>query len=308
MVSARLMRALAIAAVVTQAGISVTGSVVRVTGSGLGCPDWPTCFPGRMFPDPHEDIAWIHQWVEFGNRLLVGLVSAVAIACLIGALGTRRRGKAVGGAGEQSRRRLILLAAAMPAGVAAQAVIGGFTVLLGLAWWTVSVHFLVSMVLVWLAVLLVDASTDAVRDPAEPADTPAPVRRLVTAGSVTLAALLVAGTMVTAAGPHAGDAATPRLGLGVPLMAQIHGALLIVYLGLLAGLGARLRGSTHRVRRAYRLLLGAVLAQGLLGVVQYRLGVPEILVSLHVLGACLVAAAAAALWAATHPRPGVPAR
>jgi cytochrome c oxidase assembly protein subunit 15 len=281
-VSARLMRALAVAAVVTQAGISVTGSVVRVTGSGLGCPDWPTCFPGRMFPDPHADIAWIHQWVEFGNRMLVGLVSAVAIACLLAALGTRPR-----------RRRLTLLAAAMPAGVAAQAVIGGITVLLGLAWWTVSVHFLVSMVLVWLAVLLLEESGDK---PA--ATTPVPVRRLVTTGTVVLAALLVAGTMVTAAGPHAGDADTPRLGLGVPLMAHIHGGLLIVYLGVLVALGRTLHGD-----RAYRLLLGAVLAQGVLGVVQYRLGVPEILVSLHVLGACLVTAAAAGLWTATRPAP-----
>lgn len=296
------MRALAVGAVITQAGISVTGSVVRVTGSGLGCPDWPTCFPGRMFPDPHQDVAWIHQWVEFGNRLLVGLVSAVAIGCLIAALLTRPR-----------RRRLTLLAAAMPAGVAAQAVIGGITVLLGLAWWTVAVHFLVSMVLVWLSVLLLDATAE--EPPAAAGAAPQPVRTLVLLSTVILAALLIAGTMVTAAGPHAGDADTPRLGLGVPMMAHIHGALLVAYLGLLVAVGAALRGSVRvsgstaadgppgptATGRRYLLLLAAVLAQGVLGVTQYQLGVPEILVSLHVLGACLVTAGAAALWSATHP-------
>lgn len=304
MVPVRLMRALAVAAVITQAGISVTGSVVRVTGSGLGCPDWPTCFPGSMFPDPHQDVAWVHQWVEFGNRLLVGLVSAVAVACLIAALLSRPR-----------RRRLVLLAAAMPAGVLAQAVIGGITVLLGLAWWTVAVHFLVSMVLVWLAVLLLDASGEPARV-AQPS--PKPVRRLVLLSTVILAALLTAGTMVTAAGPHAGDADTPRLGLGVPLMAQVHGGLLVAYLGVVVAIGLALRGSIKTpaspttlstsaaptsTGRRYLLLLAAVVAQGVLGVVQYRLGVPEILVSLHVLGACLVTAAAAALWSASHPVP-----
>ncbi len=290
------MRALAVAAVVTQAGIAVTGSVVRVTGSGLGCPDWPTCFPGSLVPDPHQDVAWVHQWVEFGNRLLVGVVSAVAIACLAVALTTRPR-----------RRRLILLAAAMPAGVLAQAVIGGITVLLGLAWWTVSVHFLVSMVLVWLAVLLVQTSgePDSVSPPlpARPAPPPArPVRALVTLSTVVLAALLAAGTMVTAAGPHAGDPATPRLGLRVAMLAQLHAGLLVGYLGLLIVLGVALRVAAAQpaMVRRYRLLVAAVVAQGALGVTQYALGVPELLVSLHVLGACLVTAAAATLWTSTQ--------
>ncbi len=288
------MRALAVAAVVTQAGIAVTGSVVRVTGSGLGCPDWPTCFPGSLVPDPHQDVAWVHQWVEFGNRLLVGVVSAVAIACLVAALTTRPR-----------RRRLILLAAAMPAGVLAQAVIGGITVLLGLAWWTVSVHFLVSMVLVWLAVLLVQASgePDSVSPP--PPDRPAPaarsVRALDTLSTVVLAALLAAGTMVTAAGPHAGDPATPRLGLRVPLLAQVHAGLLVGYLSLLIVLGVALRAAVAppATARRHRLLVAAVVTQGALGATQYALGVPETLVSLHVLGACLVTAAAAGLWTST---------
>ncbi len=286
------MRSLAIAAVIAQAGISVTGSVVRVTGSGLGCPEWPNCFPGSLTPDPRYDVALLHQWVEFGNRLLVGVVSAVALACLVGALGTRPR-----------RRRLLVLAATMPAGVAAQAVIGGVTVLLGLAWWTVSMHFLVSMVLVWLAVLLVGASGEADSRPVP--TLPRALRALVGLSTGLLAALLVAGTLVTAAGPHAGDADTPRLGVPVTTLVQLHADLLIGYLALLVGLGFALHAvaAPRRVRRAFRLLVLAVLGQGCLGAVQYTLGVPEVLVSLHVLGACLVTAAAAALWSATSERP-----
>jgi cytochrome c oxidase assembly protein subunit 15 len=290
------MRALAIAAVVAQAGIAVTGSVVRVTGSGLGCPDWPTCFPGSLTPDPRYDVALLHQWVEFGNRMLTGVLSIVVVACLLGALGTRPR-----------RRRLTLLALSMPAGVAVQAVIGGITVLAGLAWWTVSVHFLVSMVLVWLAVLFVRA-TGQLDGPSAPA-LPTAGRALVALSSVALAVLLVAGTFVTAAGPHAGDAKTPRLGLGVPQMAQLHSDLVIGYLGLLVGLGFLLRAvaAPAPLVRRHWVLVAAVLAQGALGAVQYALRVPEVLVSLHVLGACLVTAAAAALWAASTNRPPVPA-
>src|SRR5687768_16422625 len=122
-----LMRRLAIAAVVGQAGIAVTGAVVRVTGSGLGCPTWPQCFPGSLVPVPHPEIAVLHQWVEFGNRLLGVALVIVTGACLLAALNVRPR-----------RRRLVLLAATMPLGVIAQAVIGGITVLAGLAWYTVA--------------------------------------------------------------------------------------------------------------------------------------------------------------------------
>jgi heme a synthase len=290
----RLMRTLAIAALVANAGIAVTGSVVRVTGSGLGCPDWPSCFPGSLTPDPRYDVAPLHQWVEFSNRMLTGVLTAVVAACLLAALNTRPR-----------RRRLTLLAVSMPAGVVLQAVIGGITVLAGLAWWTVSVHYLVSMVLVWLSVLLVRA-TGQLDGPPVPA-LPTAGRRLIALSTVALGALLAAGTLVTAAGPHAGDAKTPRLGLGVPQMAQLHSDLVIGYLGLLVGIGFLLRAvdAPAVLRRRHRVLVAVVLAQGALGGTQYALGVPEVLVSLHVLGACLTTASAAALWAASTNRPPV---
>jgi cytochrome c oxidase assembly protein subunit 15 len=290
------MRRLAVAAVVAQAGIAVTGSVVRVTGSGLGCPEWPQCFPGSMVPVAHPEVAALTQWVEFGNRLLTFVVVAVAAACMLAALATRPR-----------RPRLTRLALVQPLGVVAQAVIGGVTVLAGLAWWTVATHFMVSMVLVWLAVQLVEAAT--ADDDATPRRIGGPaVRGLVATATAVLAALLLAGTLVTAAGPHAGDADTPRLGVGVEAVAQLHADLLFGYLGLLVGLGFTLRAvdAPARLTRRYLVVLGVVAAQAVLGGVQYVLGVPEVLVALHVLGAAAVTIAAAALWAGLTERSAAP--
>jgi cytochrome c oxidase assembly protein subunit 15 len=292
----RVLRALAIAAVVAQAGIAVTGSVVRVTGSGLGCPTWPECVPGSLVPTPHPEVEPLTQWIEFGNRLLTGVVVLVAGACLLAALATRPR-----------RARLTRLALVQPLGVVAQAVIGGGVVLLGLVWWSVSVHLLVSMILVWLAMQLVAAASDGAGPPRRLV--PGPVLGLVATSTAVLAAVLVAGSFVTAAGPHAGDAQTPRLQVSVETVAQVHAELLVGYLGLLVGLGFALRAvaAPARVLRRYAVLLAVVAAQGLLGGIQYALGVPEVLVSLHVLGAALVTIAAAALWAALTERPPVPA-
>lgn len=284
------------AAVVTQAGIAVTGSVVRVTGSGLGCPTWPQCFPGSLTPVPDPEVAAVTQWVEFGNRLLTPLVGIVAVACLVLALAARRG-------------RLVALAAGLTAGTALQAVVGGVTVLTGLAWWTVALHFLISMMLVWLAVLLVAGFGEG--DAAPRWHITSPLRGLLATASAVLAALLVAGTLVTAAGPHAGDAATPRLTADIPTLVAVHADLLIGFLGLLAGLGFALRavGAPRTTWRRYVALLVVVLAQGALGAVQYATGVPEVLVSLHVLGAALVVVAMSAMWTGSRdrgPRPDRP--
>jgi len=298
------MRALAVAAVVGQGGIAVTGSVVRVTGSGLGCPTWPQCFPGSLVPEPHPEIATLTQWVEFGNRLLTIALVVVAGACLLAALATRPR-----------RRRLTWLAAAMPLGVVAQAVLGGITVLTGLAWYTVALHFLVSMPLVWLAVLLVAESTAPPGGVRERATAPA-ARGLLAVTTVVLGALLTAGTLVTAAGPHAGDGTTPRLAASTESLSMAHAHLLFGFLGLLVGLGFLLHAvsAPRSVLTRFRLLVVVTLAQGALGGIQYSLGVPEVLVAFHVLGAALTTAATAWLWAsltrvvsaAPEPVTGVP--
>jgi cytochrome c oxidase assembly protein subunit 15 len=286
------MRVLAVLAVIGQGGIAVTGAVVRVTGSGLGCPTWPECFPGSLVPTPNPEVATLHQWVEFSNRMLTIALVVVCAACVVAALLVR-----------PARRRLRWLALAMPLGVVAQAVLGGITVLTGLAWYTVAAHFLVSVPLVWLAVLLArDAWALERGTEARTTTVPRTVRGLLAVTGVVLVALLVAGTLVTSAGPHAGDASTPRLtAFSVPDLAMTHAHLLFAFLGLLVGLGFLLHtvGAPRPVVVRFRVLVLVTLAQGALGGVQYALGVPDVLVALHVLGAMLTTAATAWLWAAT---------
>ncbi|MPY77718.1 MAG: heme A synthase [Actinophytocola sp.] len=293
-------RLIAIAAIITQAGIGVTGSVVRVTGSGLGCSTWPQCHRGTMFPVEHPEYETLNQWIEFGNRMLTGVVVLVAALCLLAALRIK--------AAHPERGRLVLLAAAMPAGVVAQAAIGGITVLTELLWWTVAVHFLASAVLVWLAVLLLHAFAEGDERPRWLLARPQ--RRLLALLAATLAALLVAGTLLTGAGPHGGDAETPRLDAPIDVLATLHGILLVVFLGVLGLIGVTLlRGNAPaRFVRRYMLVWLVALAQGGLGSLQYVLGVPEPLVSLHVLGSALVVIATAALWCAARQRGTAPAR
>ncbi|WNV84274.1 COX15/CtaA family protein [Umezawaea sp. Da 62-37] len=291
-----LQRAIAVALVIAQGGIAVTGSIVRVTGSGLGCPTWPQCVAGSLTPVAHPEVLPLHQWVEFGNRTLTGVVGVIAGLIVVAAW-----------LGEPRRRRVLVLALVQLGGVALQAVIGGITVLTGLLWWTVSVHFLVSMGLVWMAVLLYRSLAEG----DEPADLllPRPLLALQALQGVVLGFLLLAGTFVTAAGPHAGDSDTPRLDLPVADVAQVHADLLFLFLGMLTALGFAIRALSEDtvLRRRFWILVAVVLSQGALGMVQYWTGVPEVLVSLHVLGAGAVVVATAGLWVASRSRGPVPA-
>ncbi|HEX4703990.1 MAG TPA: COX15/CtaA family protein [Pseudonocardiaceae bacterium] len=286
-----VLRALAIANVVAQAGIAVTGSIVRVTQSGLGCPTWPECAPGSLVPIADPTSGQIHQWIEFGNRLLGGAVGVLSVLVLLGALLARPR-----------RKRHIQLALAMPLGVVLQAVIGGLTVRTQLTWWTVSLHFLPSPALVWLAVLLRRAIGEG-DQPARPL-IPRPLRALQVAMAAVLALVVVAGTLVTGAGPHAGDPRTPRLDLPVADLAQGHADVVFVFVGLLAAFGFALRitGGFRRLWLRYWILTGLLVAQAALGITQYWLGVPDVMVIFHVLGATLVVAALAALWCESRDR------
>jgi heme a synthase len=293
----RVLRLLAIVNVVAQCGITVTGSIVRVSESGLGCPTWPDCSGGSLVPISHPALGQLHQWIEFSNRLLGGVVGVVSVLVLLAALLSR-----------PLRRRTVLLALTMPLGVVLQAVIGGITVLTKLSWWTVCLHFLPSPGLVWLAVLLLKA-VDEGDQPARPL-IPRPLRGLQVLMGLDVAAVLVAGTLVTAAGPHAGDIHTPRLNLPVADLAQFHADIVFILTGMMVALGFALRiaGGTPEIWRRYWIFVATVLAQGALGLIQYFLGVPDILVILHVLGSTLVVAALAALWCACRdrgPRPTV---
>ncbi|EIE98742.1 COX15/CtaA family protein [Saccharomonospora glauca] len=289
-----LQRALAIAAIVTQAGIGVTGSIVRVTGSGLGCPTWPQCFPGSMVPVDHPEYATLNQWIEYGNRLLTIVVVFVAALCVLAAWRVYLD--------HPSRKRLVKLAWIMPAGVVAQAVIGGITVLADLLWWVVALHFIPSTVLVWMAVVLLRAFNEG-DEPPRPR-VPRTSRPILVALVVALAGLIVAGTVVTGAGPHGGDPDVERLDAPIEALARVHSAFLYAFLAILVILGIQwYRARVEKTLWArYATVWGIALAQGALGIVQYRLGIPEPLVSLHVLGSMLVIAATAALWCATRDR------
>jgi cytochrome c oxidase assembly protein subunit 15 len=293
--SLRTQRIIAAIGLLSQALISVTGSIVRVTASGLGCPTWPQCFPGSFTPVPHAEVPGIHQAVEFGNRLLTFVVVLTAIAVVLAVTRARRR---------REVRRYAWL---MPASTVLQAVIGGITVLTGLLWWTVAIHLLVSMAMVWVATLLyvkIGEPDDGV--PTE--QVPRPLRQLTFLSALALSATLVSGTLVTGAGPHAGDKSVdrpvPRLQIEIVTLAHVHATLLVSYLSLLIGLGAGLLavGSPARVKRRLTVLIGVVAAQGLIGLVQYHTGIPAVLVALHVAGAAACTAATAALWASMRQR------
>jgi len=298
MPSLRAQRIIAFLVILTQGGIAVTGAIVRVTASGLGCPTWPQCFPGSFTPVPHAEVAGIHQAVEFGNRMITFLVVLTAALAVLAVTRARRR------------REVLIYAWLMPASTVAQAVIGGITVLTGLLWWTVAIHLLASMTMVWLAVLLYVKIGEPDDDTAgiSSESVPKPLRYLTALTAVALAAQLVSGTLVTGAGPHAGDKSitqpVPRLQVEITTLVHLHSSLLVAYLALVVGLGFGLL-AVHAPRPVIirlGVLVVLVCAQGLVGTVQFFTGVPAALVAVHVLGAAACTAATAALWASLRER------
>lgn len=275
--SVGVQRLIALAVILTQGGIAITGAIVRVTASGLGCPTWPQCFPGSFVPVPHAEVPRIHQAVEFGNRMIT-LAVVVAAALAVLAVTRARR-----------RPEVLVYAWLMPVSTVVQAVIGGITVRTGLLWWTVAIHLLTSMTMVWLSVLLyvkIGEPDDGVDQPR----VPTPLRVLTALSGVNLAAVLVTGTLVTAAGPHAGDRSptrtVPRLEVQVDTLVHLHSSLLVAYLALIVGLGFGLLAV--RAARPILLRLGVLLvllcAQAAVGTAQYYTGVPAALVAVHVRG------------------------
>jgi cytochrome c oxidase assembly protein subunit 15 len=270
-----LLPRLALASVVVNVVIVVTGGAVRLTGSGLGCPTWPSCTDGSLTPTKSYAL---HGVIEFTNRQLTFVLSIVVLATLVSALLVRRE-----------RPMAILLAASIPA----QAVLGGITVLTKLNPWFVAAHFMLSVAIIAVAFVL----WWRVR-PAPAVTSPAALRM---AGWVLLAitaAVLAVGTVVTGSGPHAGDkGATRRIHLAPSSVAQLHADLVMLLIGVTLGfvLLARLTGTSSALQRAGYWLLGIELGQGLIGFVQYFTHVPALLVGFHMLGACLVWLAALTL-------------
>jgi len=270
----KLLRRLCLATMIGNAVIVLTGVAVRLTGSGLGCPTWPKCTDDSYVNTPEFGI---HGYIEFGNRTLTGVLSAVIGATiLVTVLRTRRR------------RSMVLLAGAQFLGVLAQAVVGGITVLTGLNPWTVSAHFLVSMGLIYAAYALWQRSGEG--DGPRRYLVAMPLVWLARALATATAAVLVVGTIVTGSGPHSGDKAAARTGFDPATVSQVHADLVFLLLGLTiaAVLALRAVGAPAAVTKAAVVLLVVELAQGLIGFVQYFTHLPVLLVALHVLGACAV--------------------
>lgn len=271
---------LSITNLIANVGIILTGSAVRLTGSGLGCPTWPRCTDDSYVPHP---ALGIHGTIEFGNRMLTFVLVAVVVSCWVAAVGHR----AVTGG-----RRPVRLATVVALGVPAQAVIGGISVRTDLNPWVVALHLLVSLAMVALCVVLL-AEVKPAWFPRSPDDS---LRNLVLASYALVWLVLYLGTVVTGSGPHAGDASAPRNGLDSESASHVHAAAVYTLLGvtLLVVALARRRADKVLMRAAWMLLL-VELAQGVIGIVQVRTGLPELLVGLHLLGAALTIAAATRL-------------
>ncbi|MDR8409221.1 COX15/CtaA family protein [Nonomuraea sp. 3-1Str] len=275
--TAASFRAWALASVAANAGITVSGAAVRVTGSGLGCPTWPRCTPDSFVPVPHPEVAMANMLVEFGNRLVTFLVLAVGVACVLSALRLAPR-----------RRSLLGLALLQPLGVLAQALWGGLVVRTMLNPFTVAVHFLISIALVAACWMLYQRTREG----------DGPIRRVVhrdirRLGHVLIAAvsvLLLAGVVVTGTGPHSGDVLASRFDLDIESVVRLHAdiAYLVVGLSFALAFALHVTDAPRTARRAALALLGIELLQGVIGYVQYFLAVPAFLVGLHVLGATLV--------------------
>ncbi|WP_181311368.1 COX15/CtaA family protein [Nocardioides campestrisoli] len=272
---------LAIANLLANIGIVVTGAAVRLTGSGLGCPTWPRCTDESFVA--HGELG-IHGVIEFGNRLLTFVLAAVALLTFLAALGARHR---------KATRLSFVVGLSIPL----QAVLGGITVLTDLNPWVVSLHFLLSMAIIMVCVVLLDELRSPDRGPA-----PALHRWLAFANLAVGWVVLYLGTVVTGAGPHAGDDLAPRNGLDPALISQVHAVSVYVLVVLtVALLVAALRSRMRWLSLVTGLVLAIELAQGVLGWVQYWLDLPIALVALHMLGAGLLAAGLARITLAVLP-------
>jgi cytochrome c oxidase assembly protein subunit 15 len=293
-VSPSLSYRLNVLALALVALIVVTGGAVRLTGSGLGCSDWPSCSAGHLTPALH-----LHGLVEFGNRLVTVVVTIAVGASLLGAIYRRPR-----------RRDLIWLSSGLVAGVIAQAVLGGIVVYTKLNPYLVMVHFFATMVLLANAVVLVHRSTLDYRAGSGRLLIPRPLLRLYYGVLGLLSVVVVAGTATTGAGPHAGDASGQLVAKRIPIalrdMAELHSSLVLLLVGLTVGLVLGLHMAAdvpERVRRAGRLLLGVMVAQAVVGYTQYFTHLPSLVVELHLIGVtALVMAAVQCFLACTfHP-------
>ncbi len=266
----------AIATLVANIVIVTTGAAVRLTDSGLGCPSWPRCTDASM--TPHGALG-VHGAIEFGNRMLTFVLAVVAITTWVVVLRLR-----------PARRDLRVLATVLALGIPAQAGLGGITVLTNLDPWIVSLHLIVSLLMVGLSVVLVRrvVEDDQIPRPTVP-------RYVGVLGRLTAAVgalVLYLGTVVTGSGPHAGDVHAVRNGIAPRSATELHANLVFLFVGLTIGCVLTLRATDapERAVRAATWLLVLELGQGAVGFAQYFADLPVALVEIHVVGAALVTA------------------
>jgi cytochrome c oxidase assembly protein subunit 15 len=262
------LRRWAIVSLIMNIVIVVTGGLVRLTGSGLGCPTWPRCTADSYVSHPELGV---HGAIEFGNRLLTLALIIAAVLTLVSALLYRENGR--------PRSDLRWLAGGLALGIPLQGVIGGIAVLTQLNPYIVGLHFLLSMVLIALAVWLVRKTWDLA-----PADASG---LSVVATRITFVLMWLAvwlGTLVTGSGPHAGDENAPRNALDGMLVTRLHTSLVYATVAASVICFALLRS------RAVLLLVLVEILQAGIGIAQYQLGLPIELVALHLLGASLAIA------------------
>ncbi len=263
--------------VFTQSAIVCTGALVRITGSGLGCSTWPECTPGSYTPTPDQPEAPLHAWIEFGNRLLTFVLLINALALMFTIL-------------KSGKRELRRLGALQILGILAQGALGGITVLTALNPATVAAHFLLSIILIAGALSLRQRAHG--KSPIEITLIPL-VTKLIWLHLFLTSLVLIAGTIVTGSGPHAGDSAAERFNLDSRTMAWIHADLVIALLGVSIALLIAIRlGLTGQARQVLsgriQIFLIVALAQGSIGYIQYFTKLPEALVAAHIIGSIAV--------------------
>lgn len=289
--SPRTYRLVTGVAVLLLAVIIVTGGAVRLTDSGLGCPEWPNCSEGSLTPRDADDA---HALVEFVNRTFTGLVSVAVILAVLGSLLRVPR-----------RRDLVWLSVGLVAGVAGQAVLGGLTVLFHLAPAFVMAHFLLSLVLLTNALVL-HRRAGQPDEPARPV-VGVTLARLTAGLCVAAGVVVVTGTVVTGSGPHSGGSAedaVERFDVAVPTAARIHGGSVVLFLALVLATVAvaNRHGAPRLVQQRLGVLLAVLLGQAAVGYVQYFNEIPAVLVGIHLAGATAVWAATISLRLATFDR------
>lgn len=266
-----------IANLVLQIVIIVTGGLVRLTGSGLGCPTWPQCVPGSFTPVAQQ-VQGMHSVIEFGNRLMTFVLAAAAVAVIV--LAHRRAGH---------RRAFVKWCYGPFLGIVAQAILGGIIVLTNLDPKTVSPHFLLSLVLVAYSTWLLHRYD--VGDGPRSVVVPPVLHRLVQVTAVVAGVVMVLGTAVTGSGPHSGDADEPvRFGFDPRATSWLHADTVMLFVGLVVAVlvASRLVAVPARFRYWWAVTFGLCVAQGLIGYTQFFAGLPIGLVTVHLFGSAVL--------------------